>query len=218
MRLACLLAAGLLAAGLLAAGLLASGLGIVGTASAQTPERAVVRVLPLGPFPAAELNAVVTALETTLRVRVVRMPAQPLPKSAWYAPRRRYRADLLLDWLAPQAGKGERILAVTAVDISTTNGRHRDWGVFGLAHLGGPSAVISRYRLARKAPKTKAGLALVQRRVTTTAVHEVGHTLGLDHCTEARCVMLDAQGGIANTDSSTGRPGPQCAAKLRAPK
>ena len=26
--------------------------------------------------------------------------------------------------------------------------------------------------------------------------------------------MLDAQGGIANTDASTGEPGPQCRAQL----
>lgn len=198
----------------------AAGVSLPGVACAQlvegAVERAVVRLLPLGRVPAAELDAVVTALEAALPVRVVRMPPQPLPKVAWYAPRRRYRADILLDWLAPQAGKGERILAVTAVDISTTKDSHRDWGVFGLAHLGGPSAVISRLRLARKIPKTAAGRALVRRRVTTTAVHEVGHTLGLDHCSEAQCVMLDAQGGIANTDSSTGRPGPICAAKLRA--
>lgn len=180
-----------------------------GPAQAEPP-RPMVRVVPLGAMPAAEVKAVVEALPRILPVRVTLAPRQPLPKAAWYAPRRRYRAEIILDVLARSARPGERILALTAVDISTTSGRHADWGVFGLGQLGGSAAVISRYRLKRKARNA----AQVRQRVVNTAVHEVGHTLGLDHCTEPRCVMLDAEGSIANTDTTTGRLGPQCAAQV----
>lgn len=181
------------------------------TASLAAPAAPTrVRVVALGPFPAAELDAVVAALGAALPVEVVRGERLALPKAAWYPPRKRYRADTLLDFLEARAQPGERILGVTAVDISTTKGAHRDWGVFGLAQLGGPAGVISRFRLKRKARDA----AHVRARVATTAVHEVGHTLGLDHCVEARCVMQDAEGRITNTDESTGRLGPQCAAQL----
>lgn len=185
-------------------------LSLGAAAVAAEPARVPLRVVTLGRFPAAELDAVVVALESALPVEVIRGGRLALPKAAWYPPRKRYRADRLLDFLRRAARPGERILGVTAVDISTTKGRHRDWGVFGLAHLGGPAGVISRFRLKRKARDA----AQVRFRVATTAVHEVGHTLGLDHCAEARCVMQDAAGSIANTDSSTGRLGPGCTVAL----
>jgi archaemetzincin len=78
--------------------------------------------------------------------------------------------------------------------------------------MPGQAAVISSHRLRRGA---KDGEHL-RFRVTTTAVHEVGHTFGLDHCPEERCLMQDAQGGIENTDSATGHLGPECRAKLEA--
>jgi archaemetzincin len=51
---------------------------------------------------------------------------------------------------------------------------------------------------------------LVTFRVVTTAVHEVGHTLGLEHCDDPRCVMRDAEGSIRTVDTSDGQLGPIC--------
>ena len=108
------------------------------------------------------------------------------------------------------SGSPVKVLALTAVDVSTSKPPHRDWGVFGLGTLGGRSAVISTFRLKRGA-KSREHLVF---RIATTAVHEVGHMLGLEHCEEPRCVMQDAHGSIRNTDSSTGRPGPACRTAL----
>ncbi len=174
-----------------------------------------VRIVVLGRVPAPLVTAVKEGLEAALPVRVTSVDRRRLPRSAWYAPRKRYRADKLLDHLAALIGdapEGTRVLGITAKDISTTKGRHYDWGVFGLANLGGPSAVISTYRLRRKARDA----AHVRFRVVSTAVHEAGHTLGLPHCAEHHCVMQDAGGSITNTDEGTGRLGPGCTAQLEA--
>ncbi len=164
--------------------------------------------------PAALVDEVEAALRDGYRVEVRRVPARPLPRSAYRAPRKRYRADDLLVYLRAQIPAelpvGTRVLGLTAADISTTKGEHRDWGVFGLGELGGTAAVVSTHRLRRKARDA----AQVTWRVTNTAVHELGHVLGLDHCDEPRCVMLDAEGAIDNTDESSGAPGPQCALEL----
>ena len=97
-------------------------------------------------------------------------------------------------------------------DISTSKPPHDDWGIFGLGNMPGQAAVVSTFRLKKKARDA----AHVQRRLNNTALHEVGHTFGLDHCTEALCPVQDAEGSIANTDAANDVFGPECAAELEA--
>lgn len=181
--------------------------------------RATVVLVPLKSFPDDLLDAVEARLRDELAVEVVRHEAIPLPAAAYYEPRKRYRAEILLDHLdalelaIPGGVDGPvKVLGLTEVDISTTKGDIPDWGIFGLGNTPGRACVVSSKRLKRK-PKNRDH---VRKRVSVTAVHEVGHTFGLPHCEEhARvCVMLDAQGGIENTDATTGALGPLCRARL----
>jgi archaemetzincin len=177
--------------------------------------RGEVVLVVLGSFPPDLVDAVQTMLEQELQVEVRRAEAQPLPAEAFYRPRRRYRAEKLLALLpamVPEASPTTKILGLTASDISTTNGKYADWGIFGLGDMPGPAAAISSHRLTRGGRDR----AHVQFRVASTALHEIGHTFGLDHCEEDRCPMQDAEGGIANTDTSSGHLGPGCQAKLDA--
>ncbi len=177
--------------------------------------RGVVVLAPLGRFPDDLLDEVETTLRDHMQVEVRRLEPMPLPQRAWYAPRKRWRADVLLDVLGEQvAGEPEttRILGLTEADISTTKGEIEDWGIFGLGLAPGQAAVVSSYRLRRKARDR----AHVRFRVGNVAVHEVGHTFGLPHCAESHCPMQDAEGSIANTDTSNPDLGPQCQAALDA--
>lgn len=112
-------------------------------------------------------------------------PAKKLPATAYYAPRKRYRADSLVHWLSGMAESGETIIAITHTDISTTKGEHKDWGVIGLGQCPGNACVVSTFRLNKKN---------VGEQLYKICLHELGHTRGLPHCPEKHCYMRDAEG------------------------
>ena len=189
----------------------AAGLG--GDRPPASAVRARVKLIALGAFDPGLLTAVESALGAELDVSVETTSGIDLPRAAYYPPRHRYRADRLLDFLRRRFeddASTARVLGLTEVDISTTKGRIADWGVFGLGEIGGRSCVISTFRLRRRARDPEH----LQFRVVSTAVHEVGHTLGLEHCPEPRCVMNDAEGSIRTVDQSTGHICHFCEARL----
>jgi len=108
----------------------------------------------------------------------------PLSRSAYYAPRQRYLADSLVAYLEKRHTKNNIVVGLTSVDISLCNFRgHENYGIMGLTnHVGGGVSVVSSYR-----KKSKQGLSLVMR-------HELGHAVGLRHCTTTNCLIHDAGG------------------------
>jgi archaemetzincin len=89
-----------------------------------------------------------------------------------------------------------RILGVTDVDISTTNGAYAGWGVMGLGSMDGRSCVLSSFRCSRSAKDAEHALI----RFGKTAVHELGHTFGLPHCPTRGCIVEDGHGTATTTD------------------
>ncbi|MCO4763355.1 MAG: hypothetical protein KC502_17695 [Myxococcales bacterium] len=201
-------------AGLCALVLVAGSLTTTLIAQAEPTAKPPLRIIylqPLGKMPRARVQLVQTALRAFFPYEVRRLKRIRLPKSAWYPPRRRWRADKLLDTLAARMPKGGfRILGITAKDISTTKGKHRDWGVLGLATLDGSACVISSFRVARGAKSRRQA----DDRFAKTAVHEIGHTLGLDHCPTVGCLMEDARGKVSTSDREVDLC-PRCRAQLK---
>lgn len=197
---------------LLASLVLAKSLLLLGASEGTRGEVVLVTLGKVSPDIVDEVEA---QLRAHLQVDVRRIDGMKLPKAAWYAPRKRWRADKLLDFLLeqiPDAPQTTRILGLTESDISTTKDPFPDWGIFGLGFAPGQAAVVSSYRLKKKA-KNRAHVLF---RVSNVAIHEVGHTFGLQHCEEANCPMQDAEGGITNTDTANADLGPECQAELDA--
>jgi len=158
----------------------------------------VVAIQPIGSSLApAELEAVTEAIQTFYAVEMRVLASVALPASAFYPPRQRYRAERLLDFLVKRAPSDARVtLGLTAADISTIKEPYEDWGVLGLATVDGRSAVLSSFRCKRAAT----GPAHVRTRFAKTAVHELGHAFGLEHCPTAGCIMHDGEGSVLTTD------------------
>jgi archaemetzincin len=108
----------------------------------------------------------------------------PLPNSAWYPAKSRYRADTLLRHLSAKTPLGHVTLALTTKDISCTKGKFPDWGIMGLSYCPGKACVASIHRLKNN-----------KEQFFKIAIHELGHTQGLPHCPVAICFMRDAKGG-----------------------
>jgi len=74
--------------------------------------------------------------------------------------------------------------------------------VFGEA--SSRAAFISLTRLRQTFYRLPEDQSLFHRRVLTEAIHELGHTYGLGHCGNPRCVMF-----FSNRLSDTDRKGPE---------
>lgn len=171
-----------------------------------------IGLYPLGPFDSTYLGLLKGEVEHFYGYHVVILQGSKLPKSAYYAPRNRYRADTLLDYLLGVRPKTvDYMVGLTAVDISCTNGAYLDWGVFGLGYMPGGSCVVSTYRL-RKGAKSETHF---RERLSKVVLHELGHNFGLNHCTSPSCFMHDAEGTIKSVDREQKNLCAGCKQKLK---
>ena len=118
--------------------------------------------------------------------------------------RGRYRADGILDWMQGVALAPGKWMGVTDVDIVAKKEKNENWGVLGLGTIDGRCSVLSTFRMKRQWENGGAPEPLVRERLWKTAVHELGHTLGLSHCPVKGCIMEDAHGTVKTTDREIG--------------
>jgi len=113
---------------------------------------------------------------------------------AYNPERKQYHSSKLLASLG-KAEREEKVVGVADVDLYVPRLNF----VFGEADVLSGTAIVSLCRLRQDYYGLAPDEALFLERATKEIVHEVGHTFGLEHCSNNRCVMHFSN-SLADTD------------------
>jgi len=155
------------------------------------------------------MNRLKDDLSKTFNKQVSSGKGMPEPAYAFDQKRKQYSSTAILNSIMKQKEYApyEKILGIVDHDLFVPELNF----VFGEASP--EAAIISITRLRQTFYRLPEDQDLFHRRVLTEAVHELGHTYGLGHCGNPRCVMF-----FSNSLSDTDRKGSEfcrdCKSKL----
>lgn len=154
---------------------------------------AEILVVPLGDVDTAILAHLCSALCETFRRGCHLGQGLSIPDAAFNPRRGQYSAEIILRHIGP--GEAERVLGVVDLDLYVPQLNF----VFGLADPLRRRALIALSRLRQEFYGLPEDQGLFLQRAVKEAVHELGHTCGLSHCHDHRCVMRFSN-SLADTD------------------
>jgi len=167
-------------------------------------------LVPLGAVPADLLDSLVAPLSVTFGLPCRAAGPIPVPPAAYDRRRGQYVGHAILATLArlnlPAAG---RVLGVIDADCYAPGLNF----IFGEASLHARNAFIALPRLRPSFYGLPEDVPLFHARVSKEAVHELGHTYGLKHCPNLRCVMRFSN-SLHDTDVKRAELCPHCQAQL----
>jgi len=148
-----------------------------------------IHLVPLANAPdLRRLEVLAVALSRTFRtacrIRIADIDISPTLDPS----RRQYHSTAILQRLAGTFEPGCRILGVTDYDLFVPVLTF----VFGEAQVDGVCAVVSTARLREERYGMPPREDLLRERLLKEAAHELGHTFGLRHCPDWRCVMASS--------------------------
>lgn len=135
-----------------------------------------------------------------------------IPESAFNPARGQYNSSIILASIrrVTKNMPYDRVLGIIDVDLYVP---HLNF-VFGESEFPGKCALISLFRLKPEFYGEQSNKELFLERTFKEAVHELGHTFGLEHCRNPSCVMFFSN-SIVDTDRKGYYFCNKCLRKLR---
>jgi archaemetzincin len=175
--------------------------------SATSENLSLIQIGERTDFDLTDLIDPISARYPWIKVSIVAPMADP--EEAFDSRRSQYHSTRILALLERQIMtlRMDKLLGVAHSDLYVPSMNF----VFGEARLPGRVGVISTYRLKSQSGD---GPDLFHERVAKEAVHEIGHMVGLKHCSKKPCVMHFSR-GLSDTDLKSPDLCEDCQSHLR---
>jgi archaemetzincin len=144
-----------------------------------------IHLLQIGHISPQLFSPIAQGIQNSMNMPI-RHHTETLPAQTYDATRGQYHATRLLEFVESQTlPSQDLILGLTNVDLFIPILTF----VFGEARLNKPSAILSLFRLMPQYYGLPPNDTLTIQRTITESVHELGHALGLLHCSQYDCAM-----------------------------
>ena len=155
-----------------------------------------ISIVVIGDFPEKDVEFVKNKLTMFYKCKVIVLHKIDMPMGCKVRGVNKYKAIRILEFLEKKFKNNTgKVIALTNVDICADrilNGKtNKNWGVLGLAFLGGKPCIVSNKRMKSN----------YYDKLEKVSIHEIGHSLDIPHCeTSNDCLMNDAKGKGSKVD------------------
>ncbi len=169
-----------------------------------------VSIVPLGQIRQDVVDAIAGGIYEHLHLDVVFEAKSALPSDLFDPVRGQFRAEDLVRYLRDQIPTSSPLrLGVTEADLYAMD---MDY-VFSISILKQGASIVSYRRLDNTFYSLPRNDRVLYERVVKEALHELGHGIGLEHCTQP-CIMYFAHQSLMEIDTKPLRFCPECTRRL----